>query len=171
MEFLGASYSFVGILFLLIPILILELGRPKDFIRAGLFLVLGVYLLTKKSAFQNSLILFLILNTLLLGILVFDISLNRWNQLSETEKEKLKTFSELKKNLSKFFVALNIAKSKIFNFKMFDFKNNKVTKKWVRSEESARITTSDNDQLNSFSMPVKTKEVSQEDLTKGQQIK
>ena len=178
MNILGIIYIFTGFLFLLIPIIFIELGRPKDFIRAALILVIGLYCSFETRDFDNTFKVFLLINTLLIAILVFDISLYRWNQLSDIEKEKMRTFSELKKNMFKFFTSINIAKNKLNNFKMFNFKNNKVTKKWVRSMDSASITTSDDEKSNSFSMPAQPADPSQKNLidvkrnlTQGQQIK
>ena len=45
--YLGTFYIFVGIIFLTVPIIYLELGKPKDLIKAFLNLLIGLILIIK----------------------------------------------------------------------------------------------------------------------------
>ena len=81
--------------------------------------------------------------TILVTIYVLEIFLSRWNQLTNKEKNKLTTFLEFKKNLSKILEAIKIAVSnfpKLLNFFNFDRNNQKMNpKKWVRNDKNDNI--------------------------------
>ena len=106
--YIGSFYIILGSLFLFIPLVYLELGRPKDFIKAALILLIGIILIIKNKVFDD---LYLIVQFLITGLIVFLISeifLSRWNQLTDKEKNKLTTFLVFKKNLSKLLEAINL---------------------------------------------------------------
>ena len=67
----------------------------------------------------------------------------RWNQLTEKEKNKLKTFLEFKNNLSKILEAINLGVSNFkerLNFLNFLRNNQNITKKkWVRNDKNDNI--------------------------------
>ena len=50
--YLGCLYLFFGIIFLLMPLIYIELGRPRDFIKGGLNLVIGMLLIYKQNSFN-----------------------------------------------------------------------------------------------------------------------
>ena len=135
-----------GILFLLIPLIYIELGRPKDLIKSGFNFVIGMLLLIKQNSFDRlySSILFVI-TTLVIFYLV-EIYFIRWKQLTKREKNKLKTIVEFKKNVSKFIEAISLARKDLLNLKnilKFGTKNVQLNeKKWVRNGENDSIITS-----------------------------
>ena len=45
--YLGTFYIVIGIIFLIVPIIYLELGRPKDLIKAFLNFLIGLILINK----------------------------------------------------------------------------------------------------------------------------
>ena len=141
--YLGIFYLLVGSLFLLVPLLYLELGRPKDLIKAFLNLSIGFILILKNKIVDESLFVIFFLLTLMIVIYLVDLFLSRWNQLIDTEKKKLTTFLEFKKNLSKILEAINFGFrnfTKDINFLNFDGKNKKISqKKWVRNENNDNI--------------------------------
>ena len=141
--YLGIFYLLVGSIFLLIPLLYLELGRPKDLIKAFLNLSIGFILILKNKIVDESLFVIFFLLTLMVVIYLVDIFLSRWNQLIDKEKNKLTTFLEFKKNLSKILEAINLGFrnfTKDINFLDFDGKNKKISqKKWVRNENNDTI--------------------------------
>ena len=49
MFYLGSFYIVVGTIFLFVPIIYLELGRPKDLIKAFLNLLIGFILIIKNQ--------------------------------------------------------------------------------------------------------------------------
>ncbi len=126
-----------------IPLVYLELGRPKDFIKAALILLIGIILIIKNKVFDD---LYLIVQFLITGLIVFLISeifLSRWHQLTDKEKNKLLTLSELKKNLSKILEAFELGVNnlkKSAKFWEFDSNNKNINKKkWVRNDKSDNI--------------------------------
>ncbi len=141
--YLGIFYILIGIIFLSVPIIYLELGKPKDLIKAFLNLIIGLILIIKnKTIVESSLLIFLILTTLVIFYLV-ELFLSRWHQLTDNEKKKLTTFLEFRNNFSKILEAINLGFgnfTKPSNF--FNFGNeNKSTiqKKWVRNDKNDNI--------------------------------
>ena len=141
--YLGIFYLFVGSVFLLIPLLYLELGRPRDLIKAFLNLSIGFILILKNKIVDESLFIIFLLLTLVAVLYLLELFLSRWNQLTDKEKNKLTTFLEFKKNLSKILEAINFGFknfTKDINFLNFDGKNKKISqKKWVRNENNDNI--------------------------------
>ena len=141
--YLGIFYITIGAIFLTVPIIYLELGKPKDLIKAFLNLLIGLILIIKNKTLDESFfVIFLFLTVLIIFYLV-ELFLSRWYQLTDIEKKKLTTFLELKNNFSKILEAINLGFSnftKPSNF--FNFgSNNKNTnqKKWVRNEKNDNI--------------------------------
>ena len=141
--YLGIFYLLVGSIFLLTPILYLELGRPKDLIKAFLNLSIGFILILKNKIVDESLFVIFLLLTLVVVLYLIELFLSRWNQLTDKEKNKLTTFLEFKKNFSKILEAINFGFrnfTKDINFLNFDGKNKKISqKKWVRNENNDNI--------------------------------
>ena len=141
--YLGIFYLLIGSLFLLVPLLYLELGRPKDLIKASLNLSIGFILIIKNKIIDESLFVIFILLTFIAVIYLIELFLSRWNQLTDKEKNKLTTFLEFKKNLSKILEAINFGLrnfTKDINFLNFDGKNKKISpKKWVRNENNDNV--------------------------------
>ena len=70
--YLGYFYILVGILFLFVPIIYLELGKPKDLIKAFLNLLIGLILIIKNKTIDESFfVIFLSLTLLVIFYLVF----------------------------------------------------------------------------------------------------
>ena len=141
--YLGFFYIVIGTIFLSVPILYLELGRPKDLIKAFLNLLMGLILIIKNKTIDQSFFVILILLTLLVIFYLLELFSSRWYQLTDTEKEKLTTFLEFKNNFSKILEAINLG---VGNFtktlNLFNFaSNNKnsTQKKWVRNDKNDNI--------------------------------
>ena len=107
--FLGTFFIVVGIIFLLVPLIYLELGRPKDLIKAFLNLSIGFILIIKNSTINQSLFLIFLLITVLVFMYLVELFIFRWNLLTDKEQNKLTTFLEFKNNLSKILEAINLA--------------------------------------------------------------
>ena len=141
--YLGTFYILVGIIFLTVPIIYLELGKPKDLIKAFLNLLIGLILIIKNSTINQSLFIIFLLITALFFLYLVEVFLFRWNQLTDREKNKLTTFLEFKNNLSKILEAINLGVSnfiKLFSFFNFDSNNQKISpKKWVRNDKNDKI--------------------------------
>ena len=143
--YLGFFYFVIGTIFLLVPLIYLELGRPKDLINAFFNLLIGLILIIKNNIIDESFFLILSLLTVITVLYLVELCLSRWNQLTDKEKNKLTTFSELKNNLSKILEALNLVVknlTKPLNFLNLERNNQKITpKKWVRNHKNDNIKT------------------------------
>ena len=141
--YLGTFYILVGTIFLTVPIIYLELGKPKDLIKAFLNLLIGLILIIKNKTLDESFFVIFLIFTVLVIFYLLELFLSRWYQLTDNEKKKLTTFLEFKNNFSKILESINLVfrdlmkSSNFFNFG----KNNKNTtqKKWVRNDKNDNI--------------------------------
>ena len=140
--YLGIFYILVGTIYLTVPLIYLELGKPKDLIRAFLNLLIGLILIIKNQTLNESFFVILFLTVLVIFYLVENF-LSRWYQLTDNEKKKLITFLELKNNLLKILESINLVFSdftKPSNFLKFGSNNKNTTqKKWVRNDKNDNI--------------------------------
>ena len=141
--YLGIFYIVIGTIFLSVPIIYLELGKPKDLVKAFLNLLIGLILIIKnKTIDESSFAIFLFLTVLVIFYLV-ELFLSRWYQLTDQEKKKLTTFLELKNNFSKILESINLGFddfTKTSNFFNFGSNNkNTAKKKWVRNDKNDNI--------------------------------
>ena len=141
--YLGTFYIVIGTIFLSVPIIYLELGKPKDLIKAFFNLLIGFILIIKNRTIDQSFFVIFLLFTLLFVLYLAEIFLSRWYQLTDNEKNKLTTFLEFKNNLSKILEAINLG---IKNFakplNVFNLvsKNQNINpKKWVRNDKNDNI--------------------------------
>ena len=141
--YLGSFYVVIGTIFLSVPLIYLELGRPNDLIKAFLNLLIGLILIIKFKTLDKSFFAIFLLLTVLFVLYLVEVFLSRWSQLTDKEKKKLTTFLELKKNLSKILEAINLGIKnfkKPLNFFNFDSNNEKIKpKKWVRNDKNDNI--------------------------------
>ena len=141
--YIGFFYIFIGTIFLFVPLIYLELGRPKDFIKAFLNLLVGLILIIKNKIIEESFFVIFLFLTVLVILYLIEIFLSRWHQLTDKEKKKLTTFLEFKNNFSKTLKAFNLVFgnfAKILNFFYFDSNNKNITqKKWVRNDKNDNI--------------------------------
>ena len=143
MVYLGSFFILVGTIFLLVPLVYLELGRPKDLIKAFLNLLIGFILIIKNKVFNESFVFIFLFFVILIILYLGELFSFRWNQLTDKEKNKLTTFLEFKNNLSKLLSAIKVGVksfSKTLNFFNFDKNNQVITpKKWVRNDKNDNI--------------------------------
>ena len=141
--YLGSFYILIGTIFLFVPIIYLELGKPKDLIKAFLNLLIGLILIIKNNVIDQSLLIIFLLLTAIFVLYLVELFLSRWNQLTDKEKNKLTTFLEFKNNLSKILDAINLGiknSAKPLNLFNFGINNqNKTPKKWVRNDKNDNI--------------------------------
>ena len=142
--YLGFFYIVVGTIFLFVPLIYLELGRPKDLIKAFLNLLIGFLLIIKNKTIDESFFLIFLLFTVLVVLYLVELFSSRWNQLTDKEKNKLTTFLEFKNNLSKILEAINLGfrnfpkPLNVFNFGSNN-QNTSPKKKWVRNDKNDNI--------------------------------
>ncbi len=141
--YLGSFYLAIGTIFVLVPIIYLELGRPKDLIKGFLNLLIGFILIIKNKIIDDYLFGIFLLLTVLVFLYLIELFLSRWNQLTDNEKKKLTTFLEFKNNFSKILEAINLGFgnfTKPSNFFNFGSNNKNITqKKWVRNDKNDNI--------------------------------
>ena len=141
--YLGTFYIVVGTIFLTVPIIYLELGKPKDLIKAFLNLFIGLILIIKNKTIDESFFAIFILLTILVIFYLVELFLSRWYQLTDNEKKKLTTFLELKNNFWKILKAINMGyvnftkPSNFFN--LGSMNKNSIQKKWVRNDKNDNI--------------------------------
>ncbi len=133
----GYLFAFVGLLILALPLMLVELSRPRDWLTGGLFLFLGLFLLVENDLLRGSINLLVIAMVILYGQMMLEIFQIRWYQLSSEEKKRIGSFQrwfESFKQLGQSFVLLfkgflNISTS-------FTNKSEKPLKekKWVHPE-------------------------------------
>ena len=142
-SYLGFFYILVGIIFLFVPIIYLELGRPKDLIKAFFNLLIGFILIIKNKTIDESFFVIFLLLTLLVALYVVEIFLSRWFQLTDKEKTKLTTFLEFQNNFSKIIEAFKlVVKNFAKTLNVFSFGSNSQntsSKKWVRNDNNDNI--------------------------------
>ncbi len=141
--YLGIFYILIGAIFLSVPIIYLELGKPKDLIKAFLNLLIGLILVIKNKTIDESFSVILLFFTVLVVFYLVELFLSRWHQLTDNEKKKLTTFLEFKNNFSKILDAINLGYenfTKPLNFLNFGSNNKNTTpKKWVRNDKNDNI--------------------------------
>ena len=141
--YLGIFYILIGAIFLSVPIIYLELGKPKDLIKSFLNLLIGLILIIKNKTIDESFFLIILFFSVIIIFYLAELFLSRWNQLTDNEKKKLTTFLEFKNNFLKILEAINLGfdnftkPSNFFNFGS----NNKniIQKKWVRKDKNDNI--------------------------------
>ena len=141
--YFGSFYVLIGTIFLFVPLLYLELGRPKDLIKAFLNFLVGFILILKNKTLNESFFLIYLLLTALFVLYLVELFSYRWNQLTEKEKNKLTTFLEFKNNFYKVIEAINLGAkdfTKKLNFFSSNSNNEKLSpKKWVRNDKNDNI--------------------------------
>ncbi len=168
--YLSFLYLFFGFIFLLIPLLYIELGRPRDFIKASINLIIGMLLLIKNNVFGRLYSSILIALSILLIFYLVEIFSIRWNQLTHLEKNKLKTVVEFKKNVATLKEAISLARKDFFNsknFLKFTRNNDNINKKeWVRNGENDSIDNSNQKNFKVVEMSKKATIQSKKDTIK-----
>ena len=141
--YLGIFYILVGTIFLTVPIIYLELGKPKDLLKAFLNLLIGLILIIKNKTLDESFFVIFLFFTVLVIFYLVEIFLSRWCQLTDNEKKKLRTFLEFKNNFLKILESINLVFgdfTKPSNFFNFGSNNKNTTqKKWVRNDKNDNI--------------------------------
>ena len=106
--YLGTFYILIGTIYLTVPLIYLELGKPKDLIRAFLNLLIGLILIIKNKTLDESFVVIFLCLTVLVIFYLVELFLSRWNQLTDNEKKKLITFLEFKNNFLKILESINL---------------------------------------------------------------
>ena len=135
MQFISYIYFVLGLVYLFVPSIVLELGRPKDLLKGGLFFLLAIFFLIKKNTFTSSDLIIIFFNNLICFIIIAENNLSRWNNLSEAEKKSLRNFSTIKNKLLLFLDAIKLGNTNLFSKPVSSNNLGKNSNKrvWVRS--------------------------------------
>ena len=133
----GYLFLFVGLLILALPLILVELSRPKDWLMGGLFLFLGLFLQVEQEILRGSINLLVISMAILYGKMILEIIQIRWFQLSSEEKKRIGSFQrwfESFQQLAQSFALLG--KGFLNFFTSFTSRSEKSLKekKWVHPE-------------------------------------
>ena len=139
----GYLFLLVGLLVLALPLMLVEISRPRDWLMGGLFLFLGLFLLVENDLFGGSINLLVISMAILYGKMILEISQTRWYQLSYEEKSRIGSFQrwfESFRQLGQSFAL--IGKNFLNFFSDFNIKTKKplIEKKWVHPELKEEVT-------------------------------
>ena len=86
--YLGTFYIVIGIIFLFVPIIYLELVKSKDLIKAFLNLLIGLILIIKNKTINESFFVIFLFLTVLVIFYLLELFLSRWYLLTDNEKKK-----------------------------------------------------------------------------------
>jgi len=163
--FIGVLYLFIGFISLLTALLFIELGRPKDLIKSGFLILLGIFLIMYKNIFTFKTSLILALNALIISFYFIENFSYRWNQLLDKEKLAI-GFSGLKKNFSIVYKIISFDIKNLFfkNNLTKIFKNNSIKKKWVRKEENNNNSSDKEASSKQYIKNIQTADFSKKDI-------
>ncbi len=163
-SFFGCLFLFVGLLILALPLMLVELSRPRDWLMGGLFLFLGLFLLVENDLLRGSINLLVIALAILYGQIMLEIFQTRWYQLSSEEKKRIGSFQRWFESFKQLGQSFSLLFNSFVNFlTSFTNKTDKPLKekKWVHPELKAEITKKVVDQSGS----VDSKKISNQELT------
>ena len=138
----GYLFLLVGLLILALPLMLVELSRPRDWLMGGLFLFLGLFLLVENDLLRGSINLLVISMEILYGKTILEIFQTRWYQLSSEEKKRIGSFQrwfESFEQLGQSFVLLGKGFFNFFNSFTTSSEKPLIEKKWVRPELKVEV--------------------------------
>ena len=133
----GYLFILLGLLMLILPLVLVELSRPRDWLIGGLFLFLGLFLLVENVFLRGSINLLLISIVILYGTMMIEIIQNRWYKLSLEEKKRigsLERWFESIRQLSQIFLVIGNGFLNFFKILRIQSDKPLTEKKWVRPE-------------------------------------
>ena len=143
-DLVGYLSILCGFVILLLPLILTELSRPRDWFMGGLFLVLGLILLVENDLFRGSLILLVISGTTLLGKMILEVSQSRWLQLSTMERARVGSFKKWVQSFKQLGQIFGQLGNGLFEFLRL-FKNQPKKslseKKWVHPDLKKELDT------------------------------
>jgi len=136
-SFFGYVFLLLGFLILALPLILVELGRPRDWLMGGLFLFVGLFLLAENDLLRGSINLLVFSMAILYGKMILEIIQNRWNQLSDNEKNRISSFDRWFESFKQLGQIFTLLVNRVLNFfKHFIAQSPKPLKekKWVHPE-------------------------------------
>ena len=159
----GYLFFFVGLLILALPLILVELSRPKDWLMGGLFLFLGLFLQVENEILRGSITLLVIAMAILYAKMILEIFQNRWFQLGPEEKNRIGSFQRWfvsLKQLGQIFVSIG---NRFLKFTTLTTQSEKPLKekKWthpelkeeVKKKVADRTGSTDSNQIRNEDLP------------------
>ena len=138
----GYLFLLVGLLILFLPLMLVELSRPRDWLMGGIFLFLGLFLLVENDLLRGSINLLVISMAILYWKLLSEIIQIRFYQLSDEEKKGIGSFDRWFESLKQIGqIIISLGNSSLNFFKSFRTQSAKplIEKKWVHPELKEEI--------------------------------
>ena len=140
----GYLFLLIGSLILSLPLILVELSRPRDWLMGGLFLFSGLYLLVESDLLRGSINLLVISLVILFGKMCLEIFQNRWFQLSSDEIKRIGSFERWFESYEQLGQSLaSLGNSLINFFKRMTIQSEKSQreKKWVHPKLKDELKT------------------------------
>ena len=140
----GYLFLIIGALILSLPLILIELSRPRDWLMGGLLLFSGLYLLVERELLRGSINLLVISLIVLFGKMCLEIFQNRWFQLSSEEIKRIGSFErwfESYKQLVQSFTSLGNSLINFFISMTNQSEKSQREKKWVHPELKDELKT------------------------------
>ena len=140
----GYLFLLIGALILSLPLILIELSRPRDWLMGGLLLFSGLYLLVERELLRGSINLLVISLIVLFGKMCLEIFQNRWFQLSSEEIKRIGSFErwfESYKQLGQSFTSLRNSLINFFTIMTNQSEKSQREKKWVHPELKDELKT------------------------------
>ena len=140
----GYLFLLIGALILSLPLILIELSRPRDWLMGGLFLFSGLNLLVERELLRGSINLLVISLIVLFGKMCLEIFQNRWFQLSSEEIKRIGSFErwfESYKQLVQSFTSLGNSLINFFTSMTNQSEKSQREKKWVHPELKDELKT------------------------------
>tara|TARA_B100000212_G_scaffold179268_1_gene134951 strand:+ start:249 stop:767 length:519 start_codon:yes stop_codon:yes gene_type:complete len=140
----GYLFLLIGALILSLPLILIELSRPRDWLMGGLLLFSGLYLLVERELLRGSINLLVISLIVLFGKMCLEIFQNRWFQLSSEEIKRIGSFErwfESYKQLGQSFTSLRNSLINFFTSMTNQSEKSQREKKWVHPELKDELKT------------------------------
>ena len=140
----GYLFLLIGALILSLPLILIELSRPRDWLMGGLFLFSGLNLLVERELLRGSINLLVISLIILFGKMCLEIFQNRWFQLSSEEIKRIGSFErwfESYKQLGQSFTSLRNSLINFFTSMTNQSEKSQREKKWVHPELQDELKT------------------------------
>ena len=165
----GYVFLVVGLLILALPLILVELSRPRDWLIGGLFLFLGLFLLVENDILRGLINLLVISMAILYGIMISEIIKTRWYQLSFEEKKRIGSFERWIESFKELFQIFTLLVNRFLNISQsFRTQSDKplIEKKWIRPELKKGIKKKVVDQSDSIeSNKIKNQELTENEET------
>ena len=165
---LGYFFLIVGFSIVALPLILIELSRPRDWLGGGLFLFLGLFLLVENDLLRGSINVLVIPMSILYGIMMLEIIQNRWYQLSFEERKRIASFERWFESFKQLGQIFGLLGSNLLNFfkRSSTVSKKPVTeKKWVRPELKEEIKKVVDQSHSMASKKVRNKELTENDET------